>query len=452
MTVLADLPPEIFFHILEYITEESFSKPGALAVLNFAASCRTLYHIISSYAPVAVHQNLKCLKSLGRPGDLPNILSLFCRRLASICSFCPNRARYWTEGEIFNGLLACQGCEARHFPKISMTHLGEKFERTAKAEAVLESVDRPVITTFRVRKNRIEKHKVRVLRWEDVRHLVDQKILEPKPVDPYWKYPQQFICLEEYSDFGFCHRGRDLGWGTGSPLEMLFLESYGKWHSGDASLLSPIEIEKILFCEFRYRFDHSWVPKSSPGCQILEYLDYAQRWATHSNWSRRPWRLEGFPDPPRNSITSSYLGGENENEDNYAFERYNFECTKIRGIIESFPDILRSPGTWIRCMESRNKNLVKVMEMAKRGETNRGGEVCADMEFELKSRRNWDVILLRRTKKLKDRALRATDCIDGSLIVVSVRDGTYMFRAQHNEPNEPEGEVGFDGSPCQDEL
>jgi hypothetical protein len=109
MIVLADLPRETIFHILECIMEEPFSKPAALAVLNFAASCRKFYHIVSGFALLAVDQDLEHLKSLRPSGHLPTILSLFCRRLAALCSFCPNRARHWKNGEIFNGLLVCQG-------------------------------------------------------------------------------------------------------------------------------------------------------------------------------------------------------------------------------------------------------------------------------------------------------------------------------------------------------
>jgi hypothetical protein len=79
--------------------------------------------------------------------------------------------------------------------------------------------------------------------------------------------------------------------------------------------------------------------------------------------------------------------------------------------------------------------------MAKTGKANWSGEVCAEMEFELKSCGKRGVILLRRAKRLKDREIRADDCIDGSLIIVSVRNGAYTFRAQPKEPKEAESEV-----------
>ena len=83
----------------------------------------------------------------------------------------------------------------------------------------------------------------------------------------------------------------------------------------------------------------------------------ARHWAFGKDWMMRPWTQQQFPKPPRSRISDPFATDDDRLHDLREYEAYQLLCKKIRAVIKTFPDILRDPVNWRRCISAGAKQL-----------------------------------------------------------------------------------------------
>lgn len=205
-----------------------------------------------------------------------------------------------------------------------------------------------------------------IFRWSDVEELVLNHVLTLDPIElrisrlyGRWVSPEEFSNFDCEGDYRLTlsHRKELL-------LDYIWRESRYRWGH---DRFHAIDVELILFKEFRYQFDSSWPPTRTEQEDIKVYSSFARYWATtHATWQDRPWRLQNFPLPPRCSISNPHADEHDLREDEFDLAEYQNRCSKLRAVIKAFPDILRSPKVWHQCVTSKRnrKSIAEVVGMA----------------------------------------------------------------------------------------
>jgi hypothetical protein len=333
-------------------------------------------------------------------------ISVFCKRVGNICATCNNRARHSHNGETFTNLQLCQACESFLFPKISSTRLRKFFDISPNAEYKIQRSE--TLNSFR---QAIQKpRRQAIFRWSDVEELIRDGSLTLNPIEFHDnKLYGRRLSSEEYSIFSA--DGGDLV--TWSHREELFIghlwwDSVIHWAHELCYRFHAIDVELILFKEFRYQFDSSWPPTRNKEDDIKVYSSFARYWATTQLvWKERPWRLQNFPLPPRCSISNPYTDEDDLREDEFDLAEYQHQCSKFRAIIKAFPDVLRSPKTWIRCLSRRRKrkSISEVIQIALSAAQVWEESNATEIGFEIRpqSRKTpWlDIAFVRKEKDIK---------------------------------------------------
>lgn len=227
----------------------------------------------------------------------------------------------------------------------------------------------------------VTSHKVKTKRgndagiyaWSIVADLLQNGLLflDEDDDDGEFIRSRRFFSVEEYSSFDLDEYNRryELSKRHEYLLSPLWEEIWPKWYHGEKSPTCPLTVDMISYKEFRYRFDYAWGSPSTPLQERNEYISFAQYWAKAGVWSARPWALHNFPIPVRNSESNPYAGEFDKRDDECSFAEHQFQCAKIRSMIKVFPDILRSPNDWRRCMSMKAKTLWDVKKAAIKAST-----------------------------------------------------------------------------------
>jgi len=242
-----------------------------------------------------------------------------------------------------------------------------------------------------------------IYRWDDIHKIIMDGLIEKVP---------QFD--HDYSQ-NACYSGEDYGSFTPSDQEDPDQHSWselGVWlqscENGNMESLewniSPYIAEVLLFREFRYRFDPAWQPEESSYKNLREYIHFARHWARHSYWNERPWRVQNFPRQPRSPFIFPKFTTLTERINDPSFKSYQFHSAKLRALLGAFPDILRSPLAWRRCMvnEMRDIPIKEAVEIALEEKNSWTEPKLKDFEFEIrKDDENLDIHFVRRGRNLK---------------------------------------------------
>lgn len=190
---------------------------------------------------------------------------------------------------------------------------------------------------------------------------LSRRVTSPQSVAQDFEH--RYIHPEECSEFGYTLL--NFPWIDRDDLlrRVLWADAVNHWYCDDSVPLDAIQIELILFKEFRYQFNPSWPATKTFEDDVQEYANYARYWATYALWPHRPWRLRNFPVPPRSTISNPYTNESEAAEDQYDYDTYQFRCSRLRAIIKAFPEILRAPSTWRRCVINK-KGQMSITEAA----------------------------------------------------------------------------------------
>ena len=112
----------------------------------------------------------------------------------------------------------------------------------------------------------------------------------------------------------------------------------------------PFVTEILLFEEFRYRFEPGWRPQYGWEAMLAEYINFAQYWARSSYWPERPWSIKNFPQQPQSFSIFPKFTTLQERLNDPSIVQYRFHSAKLRTLLKAFPDILRCPRVWRKCM------------------------------------------------------------------------------------------------------
>src|SRR5271154_6992020 len=295
--MLTTIPTDVFLDILNQLKQNCRDPHDANTILRLAFTSRHLRNVINSWAGTAtdVKHDLEILSTLVIDNPPPSALSVLCRRIGGMCIFYSNRARH--SREIFTDLQVCQACAARKLAKISGVNLNRLYIPSMKVTDFLDKVDQPDFTTIERRKNLDHC----LYRWSDIKPLVESGFFEKRSGLDY-SDGQIPINLEEFAEFGFPLLNIQARLGLRVKNEApgsVLRESFKSWYDDTLDEKSPLQVELALFNEFLYRFDYSWEPKFTFEERLAEYADVARHWAHKELWPGRPWRLAGFPKPPR---------------------------------------------------------------------------------------------------------------------------------------------------------
>ena len=234
-------------------------------------------------------------------------ISVFCKRVGKICAICNNRAQHSRYGEKFTKLQLCKACESFLFPKISSRRLRKYFDLSSNSKSKLQHSKE----TFKSLQQVFEKpYASGIFRWSDVEEFVlngtltlNLAELRASEICGRWLNP------EERSEFGnLGGKIVDLSSRQGLFLDILWWDSVFHWRRNRSDKFTAINIELILFKEFRYQFDSSWAPTTTEEEDLKVYSSFARYWATTQLiWQDRPWRVQNFPLPPHCSISNPHV-------------------------------------------------------------------------------------------------------------------------------------------------
>jgi hypothetical protein len=408
------LPSELLLSILEILFDlhsRSSTQKCRLAVLNVALTCRRFYELARHIAGVEVLFQLKTWSDLKLPKRTP--LVALARRVAWMCSFCHNRARYptFSKRELFTDWLVCQACDSFYFPKISDERLKILYDI---GENALESV--PFV----------HHRGVRIYPWEHVARLrKENRITLKSDVVIYGYYGEEFQiprwCYLEHSGFFGENSLANSYLTTWNISEHRMLrEILLRWTGKEEIPDSPSTLDSILFHEFWYRFNPtSSIPDTPRGMQ-WRWGHIAKLWATSQNWHARPWSMSNFPFPRPSYLTTPdwfeklwWLKWKLPFDD---FEKYQRESGFYHRLFQIYPEILGYPDDWIKCKISFDEwaflDEYLVQRLRKEWKPGARGKVDEWYEFELfKEPNRFDVILITdipTTRPLKTDPLERT--------------------------------------------
>ena len=136
--------------------------------------------------------------------------------------------------------------------------------------------------------------------------------------------------------------------------------------ASDRSCLLPHLTDLLLLREFRYRFDPNWRPEACYDRKLEEYIQFVTPWADSGKWNDRPWAMQNFPKPPRFTFVAPNLRSLSEWKKDCFYRAYQSICAKIRALCKIFPQILRAPEVWRRCMmvSHRHSTLAEDVKIA----------------------------------------------------------------------------------------
>ena len=390
-----------------FVFDETFE--GSLALLNLASSSHLHWYLIDYWATPELSGYFEYCRE---NHSTHTRLAMLCKGMSGICTICNNRALYpcvWTER--FTSIRLCEGCESIYFPKISHKRLLTIFRPTPR---LIQDSKSYMPRGIRIKLN-MEKYKFQeqfhgpFYPWGKIQELVTNGLFE--------EIPQTHLTYngEEYGVFVPENQVNhdETYW----PRQRLWLQCCvnGGRHSDDRNKLPHIT-EALLFREFRYRFDPTWRPEESLNKHLRDYLHVARHWAKSAYWTERPWRISNYPKSPRSSFLTTTL---EERINDPTFKSWQFHSAKLRALLKAFPDILRSPRTWCRCMtnEMRDSPIKEAVEIALRAKKHWIESILDDFEYEIRSRDgDLDVEFVRR-----GRNLRFSDRINDDMRVT--RDG-----------------------------
>ena len=401
------------FLILEALNSRDDAALNSLAILNLACCARRYFDFICFWVAKASQKDIALIRDLEMdtiPMGPRTDISIFCKRLAGICAVCNNRARLpHGFGEYFTGLQLCHVCDPIYFPKISLSRLQDKFRIIGRRELRLlesrivlkkdESGELPF--SFRVGP---------YYRWKDIHSLLSQGLVQ-RLAHVNFEQESQIRNSEEYGLLDPPNENYDPADGCGDaddwwPISLTLTDCLKNcklnWRKEES--LPPSTIEVASFREFRYRFDPTWRPISSFGECLTEYGRFARHWARKSLWNERPWRFENFPRQPRSPFIYPQFADMSERVNQSSFKQHQFLCAKFRAVLKAFPDILRSPRTWLRCMgdKSPGPSISEAIEIATRGKNVWKEPAPRQLDFEIRrADGEADVEFVRRGKYLK---------------------------------------------------
>src|SRR5277367_449135 len=359
-SLLARLPNELYYTILEILGEEDETQRASLGILNLALSGYEHFTFVSAWCDRKTKADLATLNSL-KQGNLitPSIyrqtgLAVLCKRVAGICAICNNRATRREPDEFLN-LRLCHACTPFFSPKISdirgeiyfkrwsnVTFSGVKYVYIQRGG--YESING--IITFIQRP-------VKVFSWWDIKKLVYKGAIFPKIIRGLSSRNLQHLATEaedygELNDWGGTRGSRSLS-------SILWNQFQNRWNLPCRLEVTPLAMDMAFFKEFRYRFDPSWSPQSREE-ELRIYGNIMRYWAFHEVWGDRPWRAKHFPRQPRLRLIEgavTYLPPTSVDQDLY--KQHQSQCSRIRRAMKEFRNILQYPGRWLQTVnEVRN--------------------------------------------------------------------------------------------------
>lgn len=149
---------------------------------------------------------------------------------------------------------------------------------------------------------------------------------------------------------------------------------------------SPYITDLFLLREFRYRFDPTWRPETFSEESLKEYIHFASPWADATEWDLRPWSVTNFPKPPRSAFVFPQFKNLEQRKSDPSYQNYQFTCSKIRALFKAFPDILRAPVVWRRCMgiNHQHSSIAKAVKRALKGKRQWREIPQEHIEFEIR--------------------------------------------------------------------
>ena len=376
MSSLHSLPADLLLDILADIVEDCIKPgangPAAYRLFKIATLSRTCYILINALAERKVKKDLDHLEELR---TAPNSscssmsfspLSVLCRRIGWICSFCGNRSRTYPHpphGEIFTDLPVCQACEAFILPKITFPMIEHDYSFTNREKVLQELQKVPRVISSKSHKDR---YRDDIYRWQDIEKLVKSGLLKPRRV----------LFRNRREDYAYFRRDyTDPEWTKPRPADNLrttffahiqCVHLYNQLQSvriGDPAMRGPIIQELALFREFLSQFDHSYIIHDVQEYRqkytlLQKYGQIAVHWAMSNFWASRPWGLTSFPLPPRCTVANPSASERlnHKAKDHEQFIKYQTECRKRRLVIQKYPLILAKPTLWCRVMDSSGDN------------------------------------------------------------------------------------------------
>jgi hypothetical protein len=396
--------------ILGALNSRDDTAANSLAILNLSRSAYIFFELINYWTADAVPSDISLIRNID-PDIVPAVsmgsrtnISIFCKRLAGICAICNNRAR--VPDEIFTGLQLCHTCDAIYFPKISLSRLKSNFSIGRNALQALQC---------RLGSTKDENGELTMkvglyFRWKDTQILISQGQIQLLPL----------INLERQIDI---HNGEEYGClsppnadfdpddGQGSadawwPTSIIISDCLknSNMDRQKQRSLSPSALEVAFFREFRYRFDPGWRHTTSFSESLIEYGRFARHWAAKSLWNERPWRLQNFPLQPRSAVIYPQFADVKERINQPSFKLHQFLSAKMRGLLKAFPDVLRSPRTWIHCMgdKSPSPSMSEAVELALQAKKVWKEPALQLLDFEIrKAEGEFDIEFVRSGKGLK---------------------------------------------------
>jgi hypothetical protein len=267
--MLDQLPPELILNLL-CILRDAYdgARSSVLVISNLAQTCRSVRNITIWWSSPQSHSEkgrnalleFKDHDVVLSSASIVGVIPAYCRKLGEISTICPNRARYCPEGEYFTGLQLCRACEAKYFPKISLTMLEKYLIIHDREKKVLDQLDQYRLQV-KSSKDLQKDGEIQIFRWRDVEKLISTGVI-PRNMSiersSFRKTSGEHCAffgntweedweVEYHESFIRCH------------LEQLSMwrDIEDHWNPQRAAL-SPAQTELIQFKEFCYQFDPSF--------------------------------------------------------------------------------------------------------------------------------------------------------------------------------------------------
>jgi hypothetical protein len=141
------------------------------------------------------------------------------------------------------------------------------------------------------------------------------------------------------------------------------LGGHSGWQEPLESILQ-ISSEKVLYFEFRYRFDPWWHDNKTPSEMCDEFNCVRRMWR---NKKSVPWSVSHFPKVPPCSIIASYFQPSQRHDpgkDQPKRKFYNRHCTTLRQFFWKNQNILEDPKLYFKAVLKVPKEIKSMIPLA----------------------------------------------------------------------------------------
>lgn len=330
-------PPELTIAILQYLLFPNKGLEVICDIRSLALTSHAFHNFLSGWASYVERHTIATVEALKLAGTLPKLpfprtsLRILSRRLGGLCMFCDLRP---VHTEIFTNIQVCGACDIEYFPKLSHRRLLTFYSATGSQNDPWIKLDSRMVAGQGSSTGKDFGGKIRFhgpyYRWADIEQLVSKGEITLN-LDPMVKFKGDLYIYDDEDG-------------------VFFPPSRG--------------CDRVLFREFRSRFDSHWQPLQHEADELREYYRVCSSW--YRDWHTRPWKMENFPSQPRLLTTNPYATKGQKLRVARELKEYRYTCRRFQTVMSAFPDILLHPFVWHVCMDNPTLPMEEVIQIDRR--------------------------------------------------------------------------------------